>query len=50
LTGPKRGLGAVLVNDDNRHRTVDLSFGAGYPDLNQPVRRWYGARGFAQPS
>jgi hypothetical protein len=50
LTGHQLGLRAVLVNDDDRDRTVDLGFRAGYPDPDQARRRWCGASTLAQPS
>lgn len=50
LTDRQFGLGAVLVNDNDRDRTVDFSLTVSYLDLDVPVRRWYGAGGLAQPS
>jgi hypothetical protein len=42
LTRWELGFGAILVNDDDRDRTVDLCLRA--------VRRWYGAGRLLQSS
>jgi hypothetical protein len=37
------------MNNDGGNRAIDLCLRARHADLDQPVRRWYGAGTLAQP-
>jgi hypothetical protein len=38
------------MNDDGWDRALELCLRADHPDLDRPMRRWYGAGTLAQPS
>jgi len=49
LTGRQLGLSAILANNDDWDRTIDLCLRANDPDFDIAMRRRYGASCLSQP-